>query len=222
MRVKGLKIAIIDTGVDQTHPALQDSTLPPAPNAPACGNLADAHPSDCAFINSKVIVARSYIAMQGAGSDSKNPAADSKPDDFSPRDHVGHGTNTSSTAAGNTATGAVTINGMAPKAYIGSYRIFGSPGMIPGGSTDAIIAAAEDAIKDGMDVLTHRAARADRSAGYRGCLHERERRREAEPARGRLRSAGCGSGKCRPRRHHCGGGGGQRRGERRQYERADV
>ena len=151
---KGMKIAIIDTGVDQTHPALQDSTLPPAPNAPACGNLADAHPSDCAFVNSKVIVARSYIAMQGAGSDPKNPAADSKPDDFSPRDHVGHGTNTSSTAAGNTAIGAVTINGMAPKAYIGSYKIFGSPGMVPGGEADAIIAAAEDAVKDGMDVLS--------------------------------------------------------------------
>ena len=78
-------------------------------------------------------LARSYIALQGAGSDAKNPAADSKPDDFSPRDRVGHGTNTSSTAAGNTATGAVTINGMAPKAYLGNYKIFGSPGVVSGG-----------------------------------------------------------------------------------------
>lgn len=152
---KGMKIAIIDTGVDQTHPALQDPALPMPPGFPKC----DAPPpgqtyNDCSFTNSKVIVARSYIAMQGAGTDPANPAADSKPDDFSARDRQGHGTNTASTAAGNTAVGAVTINGMAPKAYIGNYKIFGSTGMTAGGSTDAILTAIEDAVRDGMDVLS--------------------------------------------------------------------
>ncbi len=152
---KGIRIAIIDTGVDQMHPALQDPTLPMPPGFPKCDTPPPGQTyNDCAFTNSKVIVARSYIAMQGAGTDPSNPSVDSKADDFSARDRQGHGTNTASTAAGNTAVGAVTINGMAPKAYIGNYKIFGSTGVVAGGTTDAIVAAIEDAVRDGMDVLS--------------------------------------------------------------------
>ena len=60
------------------------------------------------------------------GSDPANPAADSRPDDFSPRDHEGHGTAIASVIAGNPATGAVTISGMAPKAWLGNYRVMAS------------------------------------------------------------------------------------------------
>jgi minor extracellular serine protease Vpr len=144
----GVKIAIIDSGIDQTHAAFQDSSLSMPAGFPKCT------PGDCTFTNNKVIVARSYIKMVGAGSDPKNPAADSRPDDFTARDHGGHGTAVASAAAGNITSGLVNFNGMAPKAYLGSYKIFGSPGVNGGTSDDAIIAALDDAINDGMDIIS--------------------------------------------------------------------
>jgi minor extracellular serine protease Vpr len=144
----GIKIAILDTGIDQNHPAMQDPSLPMPLGFPKCSG------ADCAFTNNKVIVARSYIRQLAAGSDPSNPALDSRPDDFSPRDHVGHGTATASTAAGNTATGSVTINGMAPKAYVGNYRILGSPTVNDGTFDDIMILALDDAINDGMDIVS--------------------------------------------------------------------
>jgi minor extracellular serine protease Vpr len=149
---QGLKIGILDTGVDQNHPALKDSSLPVPAGFPKCNNPPDFNCSD--FTNSKVIVAKSYIRQLAAGSDPNNPAADSRPDDYTPRDHVGHGTATASSAAGNTATGAVIINGMAPKAYIGNYRILGSPTVNDGTFDDIMVLALEDAINDGMDVIS--------------------------------------------------------------------
>jgi uncharacterized protein (TIGR03437 family) len=142
----GVKVAIIDGGIDQAHAAFQDSSLTPPAGFPKCAG------SDCAFTNSKVIVARSYIPLVAAGAPS-NPAAESRPDDISPRDHVGHGTALAMIVAGVTNTGpADTITGIAPKAWLGSYKIFGSPGVNDGTSGDAIIRALEDAVNDGMDV----------------------------------------------------------------------
>ena len=146
----GIKIGIIDTGIDQTHPSLQDNSLQMPSGFPKCGT-----PGDCAnFTNSKVIVARSYVAQDAAGSDPNNPAADSRPDDYSARDRVGHGTAVATAAAGNTATLAVTINGMAPKAWVGNYKISGSPGVNDSAGNDGFIQAIEDAVNDGMDVVT--------------------------------------------------------------------
>ncbi|MBI2817304.1 MAG: S8 family serine peptidase [Acidobacteria bacterium] len=144
----GTKIAILDTGIDQTHPAFKDSSLPMPAGFPIC------QPQDCAFTNNKVIVARSYVAQLAAGS-APNPAADSRPDDYSPRDRIGHGTATGSIAAGVTAAGpAAAITGIAPKAYLGNYKIFGSPGLNGFSSDDVIVKALEDALKDGMDVAS--------------------------------------------------------------------
>jgi minor extracellular serine protease Vpr len=146
----GIKIGIIDTGIDQTHPSLQDNSLQTPAGFPKCDT-----PSNCTnFTNSKVIAARSYVALDAAGSDPSNPAADSRPDDYSARDRVGHGTAVATAAAGNTATLAVTINGMAPKAWIGSYKISGSPGVNDSAANDGFIQAIEDAVNDGMDVVT--------------------------------------------------------------------
>ena len=72
----GMKIAILDTGIDQTHPAFQDSSLTPPAGFPICTK---GHPEDCAYTNNKVIVARSYVRMIAAGTG----PADSTPDDFS-------------------------------------------------------------------------------------------------------------------------------------------
>jgi minor extracellular serine protease Vpr len=145
---KGIKIAIIDSGIDQNHPAFQDATLAVPSGFPKCNVLTDCRD----YTNNKVIVARSYVPLFMGGSDPKNPAADSRPDDASARDRNGHGTAVASAAAGNSATGAVTITGMAPKAWLGSYKVGGSPGVNDGSDEAAMIVAIDDAVKDGMDV----------------------------------------------------------------------
>lgn len=140
----GLKIAILDTGIDQTHPAFQDATLVTPSGFPICTG------GDCAFVSNKVIVARSYVAMLAAGTSPAN----SRPDDVSPRDRTGHGTAVASVAAGNTNQGLLAITGIAPHAFLGNYKIFGSPAVNPSTSEDVIIAAADDAMKDSMDILS--------------------------------------------------------------------
>ncbi|HEY6393059.1 MAG TPA: S8 family serine peptidase [Bryobacteraceae bacterium] len=147
----GMKIAILDTGIDQNHPAFQDSSLKAPAGFPVC-NV----PNCASFTNNKVIVARSYVSILAAGSDPNNPAADSRPDDYSPRDRVGHGSATASCAAAtpNTGPAQITIVGMAPKAYLGNYKIFGSPQLNDGATDDAIIQALEDALNDHMDVAS--------------------------------------------------------------------
>ncbi len=138
----GSKIAILDTGIDNTHPAFQDPSLPVPAKFPIC------QPSDCQFTNNKIIVARSYTNLL-VGTD----PASSRPDDYSARDLIGHGTAIASVAAGETNTGPLaTITGMAPRAYLGNYKVFGS-GEINGYATsDTIDKALEDALADGMNV----------------------------------------------------------------------
>jgi uncharacterized protein (TIGR03437 family) len=150
----GIKIAILDSGIDQTHPAFQDSSLQPPAGFPICTNN---HPEDCAYTNSKVIVARSYVRLISAGTDPNNVAATSFPDDYSPRDRLGHGTAAASVAAANQNTGALTFNGMAPKAFLGNYKISGSPDGVGTGLTtttfeDIAAMAINDAFNDDMDI----------------------------------------------------------------------
>ncbi len=144
----GIKIAIIDTGIDQNHPAFQDSSMSAPAGFPKCTT------GDCVFTNNKVIVARSYVHQLAAGSDSANPALDSRPDDYSARDRSGHGTAVASCAAGATNTSALTFTGMAPKAWLGNYKIYGSPEVNDFSTDDVIIMAFEDALRDGMDIAS--------------------------------------------------------------------
>ena len=147
---KGLKIGMIDTGIDQTHPAFQDPSLPIPAGFPKCNVQ-----SDCTnFTNNKVIVARSYVKQVAAGI-APNPAATSRPDDYSARDRDGHGTATAMCAAGESNAGPVaTIAGVAPKAYLGNYKVFGDPEVNPFTTGDIIIQALEDALSDGMDIVS--------------------------------------------------------------------
>ena len=146
----GIKIAIIDTGIDQTHPAFQDSSLEMPAGYPICSG------SDCAFTSNKVIVARSYVRLVAAGTDPQNPPADSRPDDYSPRDRIGHGTAVASCAAGmpTSSPAGLTLTGVAPKAYLGNYKIFGSPEVNQSAPDDPIIMALEDALNDHMDIAS--------------------------------------------------------------------
>ncbi len=146
----GMKIGIIDYGIDQTHPSLQDSSLSMPAGFPKC---TDGHPEDCSYTTNKVIVARSYVRLTGAGSNPANPAVDSRPDDYSPRDREGHGTAIASVIAANSGTSVVTITGMAPKAWLGNYKVFGSPNVNDYPTEAVFIQAINDAVKDGMDVV---------------------------------------------------------------------
>ena len=146
----GIRIAIIDTGIDQAHPAFQDSSLAVPAGFPVCSGF----DGDCsAYTNNKVIVARSYVKMLAAGSDPANPAADSRPDDYTPRDHDGHGTAVASIAAAVPNGASVTFNGMAPKAFLGNYKVFGSPEVNDTPPESVYIQAIDDAVKDNMDVI---------------------------------------------------------------------
>ncbi len=150
---KGIKIGIIDSGIDITHPALQDSSLTAPSGFPKCGT-----PSDCTnFTNSKVIVARSYVSTLAAPSNSANPAADDRPDDYSARDRDGHGTAVAVAAAGNAVTSANNINfsGIAPKAFLGNYKVFGSPGVNDFAYDPAVSQALDAALSDGMDIVSY-------------------------------------------------------------------
>ncbi len=66
---------------------------------------------------------------------------------------MGHGTAVASAAAGETNSGTVTSSGIAPKAWLGNYKIAGSPGVNDGPTDDILIMAIEDALDDGMDVV---------------------------------------------------------------------
>ena len=139
----GIKIAIIDSGLDFDHPAFQDPTLASVEGYPK------AAPELLEYANSKVLAVRSYVHLQN----SKEPAT-SNPDDQTPVDFSGHGTAVAMIAGGkriNTPAGL--IQGIAPKAYLGVYKVGGTPGISPGPSSQSVIAAIDDAVSDGMDVL---------------------------------------------------------------------
>ena len=134
----GAKIAIIDTGIDTTHPGMQDASMTAPDGYPRTN--AD---SDADFTNGKVIVARSYAKL-----------FEKPEDDLSARDRIGHGTGVAMAAAGALNTGPLgPITGVAPKAWLGSYKIFGSTGINQSTNTALILKALDDAVADGMDVI---------------------------------------------------------------------
>ncbi len=140
---EGLKIAIIDSGLDFQHEAFRDSSLPPIEGYPLGA------PEYLHLASAKVIAVRSYVESLNSRS-----IYSSAPDDNSPRDSGGHGTAVAMVAAGkqvSTPVGAV--SGIAPKARIGVYKVFGSPGLNFYTADHAVIMAIDDAVEDGMDIL---------------------------------------------------------------------
>lgn len=138
---RGVKFADLDTGVDFSNPMFSDLTLP----------MPDGFPKENdgnTFANSKVIAAKYFQGMIDATDPGLSPLHRTA------QDLSGHGSHTASVAAGakvalsGDGRRTVTIEGVAPKAYIGDYKVFS-----PNAYSDNVIAAIEDATADGMNVL---------------------------------------------------------------------
>jgi subtilisin family serine protease len=150
----GVKVAVVDDGVDHEHPFLDPTGFSYPAGFPK-GTGGSTTP--------KVIVARGFAG----------PGANSAPLD---RDHSFHGTFVAGVIAGvktDVAAGQTgfcseanggchpavkDVEGVAPRAYIGNYRVFNVPAPAPlGGCCSAnspeIVAAFEAAVRDGMDVI---------------------------------------------------------------------
>src|SRR5947208_5772496 len=139
----GVKIGIIDTGIDQTHPFLTDNSLPALAGFPKCDAIDSAvgmADTQCNFVSNKVIVAKVFETRTN----------------FDGHAAQEHGTHVSGIAAGvaNTCApfvSACNLSGIAPKAYLGNYNVF--PGNVLDASSHDIAKAVEAAVADGMDVL---------------------------------------------------------------------
>jgi minor extracellular serine protease Vpr len=157
---KGVKIAIIDTGVDYTHATFGGS-----------GDPADFESNDGSvvepgsFPTAKVIGGTDLVGDDyDAGAD--DPARQVPKPDPDPLDCNGHGSHVAGSAGGSgaTADGAYTgpydgstygkgfqvPPGIAPEASILAYRVFGCDGSV---SDDVMVAAMEKAMRDGADVV---------------------------------------------------------------------
>jgi len=150
----GVVIGVIDTGIWPESAAFTGNTGIPVP-ADWRGGCVAGELFSVKACNDKLIGARYYVAGFGR----RNIAID---DYISPRDGSGHGTHTASTAAGNHGT-TVTIDGnligtgsgMAPGAKVAAYKVCweGRPGISPGCYNSDSVAAINDAVRDGVDVL---------------------------------------------------------------------
>ena len=126
----GIKVAIIDTGIDVKHPCFSD------------GNAAN----DGKFTNDKVVFAGVY-----------NNRAGNK--GYTPEDLNGHGTHVAGTVACNFRTGPATVNGalipynpsgVAPAAKLGNFNVF--PADVADARSEDIMNALEAALEQGFDV----------------------------------------------------------------------
>jgi minor extracellular serine protease Vpr len=136
---QGIKIGIIDSGIDISNPMFSGTGMSAPSGFPRYDTTADR-----ALTNSKVIVARNYISLLSNPSQRVQTAVD----------EVGHGTFVAGCAAGAQVSAPLaSISGMAPGAYLGNYKIFGTPGINDSTTSAAEIAAIDQAVADGMDVI---------------------------------------------------------------------
>ncbi|MGH3065389.1 MAG: S8 family serine peptidase, partial [Gaiellaceae bacterium] len=136
---QGVKIGIIDSGVDPSHPFFDPAGYTMPPGFPK---------GQVQHTTSKVIVARAF-APSGAPPSARVA--------FHASD-ISHGTHVAGIAAGNAQTSAGNgrvVAGIAPRAYIGNYKVFVETpsGLSPNANSPAIVAAIEAAVADGMDII---------------------------------------------------------------------
>jgi hypothetical protein len=155
---EGVVVGILDSGVWPELPSFSDpdplGKPYPAPPAKWAGTRCDfsggAHPGDPFTCNNKLIGAQRVMSTYDA-------VLALLPTEFtSARDDDGHGSHTSSTAAGNAGAEATLggiplhdVSGVAPRAHVVMYKVCGYGGCFTSDSA----AAVDQAIADGVDVL---------------------------------------------------------------------
>lgn len=130
----GVKVAIVDSGIDQGHPCFSDVGYPE-----------QAQVGNRSFTNNKVIAAKVF--------NNKTPSQR-----YTPEAIDSHGTHVAGTVACNfetpTAVDGVTLpykmSGVAPRALLGNYNVF--PGAVGNARSEDILNALEAAYADGFDV----------------------------------------------------------------------
>ena len=136
----GMKIAIIDDGVDQSHVFFDPKGYVMPAGFPK---------GQVAYTTAKVIVARAFPPPGATYARARVPFD---------TEESGHATHVAGIAAGNANTQAAgaRISGVAPRAYIGNYKALTIPtdaGVGLDGNAPELVAAIEAAVADGMDVI---------------------------------------------------------------------
>ncbi|CAL5359710.1 unnamed protein product [Camellia sinensis] len=154
---EGVVIGFIDTGINPNHPSFtsrfpvtSNSTLFKSSKFKGKCNIGEQFPSTAC--NGKIVGAH-YFARAAIVNGEFNATRDYA----SPFDADGHGSHTASTAAGNHLIPVVTNNfnygyasGMAPAARISVYKA-----LYPfGGYMSDVVAAVDQAVEDGVDILS--------------------------------------------------------------------
>ena len=144
LRGEGMKIGIVDDGVDNTHAFLAPTGMSYPAGFPKGGRK---------WTTPKVIVARSFPGP-GSGRQGRLPLV---------REASFHGTHVAGIAAGRAGTFSpggsdhppiANLSGVAPNAWVGNYRVFNVPTRVGyTANTPEIVAAFEAAVRDGMDVI---------------------------------------------------------------------
>ncbi|KAK9112749.1 hypothetical protein Scep_020268 [Stephania cephalantha] len=147
-------IGIVDTGIWPESESFKDHGMPPVPERwrGACEIGTAFNISNC---NRKLIGARSFSkSLKASGK------IISEHDYDSPRDFFGHGTHTSSTAAGSQVQGAEffgyakgAATGMAPQARLAMYKVLFVNDTYESAASDTL-AGMDQAIEDGVDLMS--------------------------------------------------------------------